>query len=706
MEANLRIIKSIQVIDKNIKEQKKEQDELSAKQEIFEQSQRDINGKIENIVETQKETEEKCDKIKEELIDKIKNIELIKPKDGKDGKNGINGKDGRDGKDGADGKDGKNGLNGKNGKDGRNGTDGIDGVGIENAEINDKGELVITLTDGRKINCGVVRGKDGVSFGGISVTNVEIVNNHLICTLSNGRKIDAGVVSGGGGGDIGEEADPIFTASPAYNITTSDITNWNNKSDFSGDYEDLTNKPELFSGDYNDLDNKPTIPSKTSDLTNDSGFITSYTETDPVFSNSVASGITQNDITNWNNKSDFSGSYNDLTDQPTIPTVPTNVSAFTNDAGYLTSHQDISSKYDKAGGEITGNVKIDGNLTLDIEDEDYDSGITFTKALDDNLGTVLTLTGYANANGDNTNYRPIIRNVGTPSTSYDVANKKYVDDNVVVPTYHLVVLNNDGSVDTKASTLTYQSVKNNLTDPKEADYLDVLWENGAGTSSYTRFYASCVGISEVNNGDIMFEAQIYYLGIPVSMAFNLAPDDSLRTVAINVWERQDNKVQSVVSNSTNTDKYPSTKAVFDEFQRKPVVVWESNTPSDYLKGIQANLSASPAWQLTDLDLTPFKRIKIYACAGKGSTNASTTPAIILEMSLDSRAVSTAWGNNYVASTVVQKPNDNNRLATLTCAVSADKTSFVVLWQTSLYGTAATANNDIGADVFMIEGYYD
>ena len=32
----------------------------------------------------------------------------------------------------------------------------------------------------------------------------------------------------------------------------------------------------------------------------------------------------------------FSGSYNDLTDQPEIPTVPTNVSAFTNDARYIT----------------------------------------------------------------------------------------------------------------------------------------------------------------------------------------------------------------------------------------------------------------------------------------------------------------------------------------------------------------------------------
>jgi len=41
-----------------------------------------------------------------------------------------------------------------------------------------------------------------------------------------------------------------------------------------------------------------------------------------------------------------SGSYNDLTNKPTIPTVPTNVSAFTNDAGYLTQHQSLASKQD------------------------------------------------------------------------------------------------------------------------------------------------------------------------------------------------------------------------------------------------------------------------------------------------------------------------------------------------------------------------
>lgn len=53
-------------------------------------------------------------------------------------------------------------------------------------------------------------------------------------------------------------------------------------------------------GDYNDLINLPTIPTKVSDLTNDSGFITS--ETDPVFTASPAYDITDAKITYWDEK--------------------------------------------------------------------------------------------------------------------------------------------------------------------------------------------------------------------------------------------------------------------------------------------------------------------------------------------------------------------------------------------------------------------
>ena len=59
---------------------------------------------------------------------------------------------------------------------------------------------------------------------------------------------------------------------------------------------------------YNDLTDTPTIPTKTSDLTNDSGFIT---------------GVTWNDVSNKPTLAavSTSGSYNDLSDKPTIPDV-------------------------------------------------------------------------------------------------------------------------------------------------------------------------------------------------------------------------------------------------------------------------------------------------------------------------------------------------------------------------------------------------
>ena len=87
----------------------------------------------------------------------------------------------------------------------------------------------------------------------------------------------------------------------------------------STDWSDITNKPDFAtvatSGDYDDLENKPTIPvvpTNVSAFTNDAGYTT------------------------------FDGDYNSLTNKPTIPTVPTNVSAFTNDAGYLTQHQSLA----------------------------------------------------------------------------------------------------------------------------------------------------------------------------------------------------------------------------------------------------------------------------------------------------------------------------------------------------------------------------
>ena len=80
-----------------------------------------------------------------------------------------------------------------------------------------------------------------------------------------------------------------------------------------------------FSGDYNDLINKPTIPSKTSDLVNDSGFITIDdldASQNHIHGNlPTLEKITADKISEWDNKSNFSGDYNDLINKPDIPVI-------------------------------------------------------------------------------------------------------------------------------------------------------------------------------------------------------------------------------------------------------------------------------------------------------------------------------------------------------------------------------------------------
>lgn len=156
------------------------------------------------------------------------------------------------------------------------------------------------------------------------------------------------------------------TANTTVHVTAQDKTNWNNKSDFSGDYDDLTNKPTI-----------PTVPTNVSDFTNDAGYITSddisgkTNQSDfTAHTANTTAHVTASEKSTWNSKSDFSGNYNDLSNKPTIPSKTsdlTNDSNFattgdvqtaTNDMatktwvgqqGYLTQHQDISGKQDVSG---------------------------------------------------------------------------------------------------------------------------------------------------------------------------------------------------------------------------------------------------------------------------------------------------------------------------------------------------------------------
>lgn len=106
--------------------------------------------------------------------------------------------------------------------------------------------------------------------------------------LSNKPSINSVTLSGN------KSASDLSLASASHSHTKSDIS----------DFPSLATVATT--GDYNDLSDKPSIPTKTSDLTNDSGFITGYTETDPVFSASAAHNISSTDISNWNGKSTVS----------------------------------------------------------------------------------------------------------------------------------------------------------------------------------------------------------------------------------------------------------------------------------------------------------------------------------------------------------------------------------------------------------------
>ncbi len=69
------------------------------------------------------------------------------------------------------------------------------GIGVANSTVDDDGNLIITLSDGSKMNAGKVRGDDGVSIKSAELNK----KGELIITLSNGQSFNIGVVSGASG---------------------------------------------------------------------------------------------------------------------------------------------------------------------------------------------------------------------------------------------------------------------------------------------------------------------------------------------------------------------------------------------------------------------------------------------------------------------------------------------------------------------------
>ena len=120
------------------------------------------------------------------------------------------------------------------------------------------------------------------------------------------------------------------------------------------------------------LANKSELPTKTSDLTNDNGFITeSYVleYAQPTGDYALKSEIPKVSVQSINGQTgavNLSASdIGALPDTTEIPTVPTNVSAFDNDAGYLTNIPDeyITETELAAKGYLTEHQSLEGYAT-------------------------------------------------------------------------------------------------------------------------------------------------------------------------------------------------------------------------------------------------------------------------------------------------------------------------------------------------------
>ena len=140
-----------------------------------------------------------------------------------------------------------------------------------------------------------------------------------------------------------------------------------------------------FDGNYDNLTNKPTIPTKTSQLTNDSSFLTSvpseYVTESELSAKGYLTSVPSEYVTETElNSKGYLTQHQDLSNyalKTEIPTVPTKVGQLTNDAGYVTNtsvDEKVASAFTKEIPKanilsiVLGNYEIKYNSTDDTLD--------------------------------------------------------------------------------------------------------------------------------------------------------------------------------------------------------------------------------------------------------------------------------------------------------------------------------------------------
>lgn len=230
---------------------------------------------------------------------------------------------GEKGDKGDTGATGATGAKGEQGIQGEQGDKGDTGTGISSAVLNNDYTLTLTFTDGTTYTTSSIRGATGAQ-GAQGVQGEKGDKGDTGATGAKGDKGDTGATGAqgvqgekGDKGDTGTGISSIVKTSTVglvdtYTITFSDgttttfeVTNGQNG---SGSVADVwVDGVSVLDGDTAKIDlsgkaDVGDIPTAVSELTNDAGYITGYTETDPAFLASAAHGISASDISNWNDK--------------------------------------------------------------------------------------------------------------------------------------------------------------------------------------------------------------------------------------------------------------------------------------------------------------------------------------------------------------------------------------------------------------------
>lgn len=198
-----------------------------------------------------------------------------------DGTKGDKGDPGTPGKDGAPGKDGINGVDGK------------DGVGVSKAEISADGILTITLTDGKVINVGNVKGEKGdPSVIAIDNSAFDMWNmgDAIYCTkkevtVKSDSDNESTIIVPQGTLIASYKPEPYFGNAYHYLIIIGECTFKDKKYKYGiHRYYNITDEI-VSSTSFDDFALKTEIPTKTSQLTNDNDFVSDadYTHTDNNF---------------------------------------------------------------------------------------------------------------------------------------------------------------------------------------------------------------------------------------------------------------------------------------------------------------------------------------------------------------------------------------------------------------------------------------